>query len=351
MITFKLLDNRAPDPGPSGWILRWADEFNGPAGMPPDPSRWEREIGDGTVNGIPGWGNSELQYYTDDAANAAMDGLGNLAISADEADGSLTCYYGTCDYTSARLLTRNRAEFAYGRIEARIQVPGGIGLWPAFWSLGTNIGQVGWPQAGEIDFMEFVGREPFEIFGTIHGPGYSGGQSFGGIYTFGDPVADDFHTITVEWQPDQIFWYVDGILFHQATPADVAPNEWVFNNAFYLLMNVAVGGNFGGDVDPGTVFPQTMLVDYIRVYQGPDTAERFETVFVDNFSGWQEVVVPFADLVRSDEQPAGAPNDGLTLTEVWGYGFALPQGSSSGYMLIGDVRLIQPSTCDGRQPR
>ncbi len=184
-ITVQLKDNRAPDPGPSGWELVWSDEFDEPAGTPPNPANWSYEIGDVTPDGKNGWGNEELQYYTDDPANAATDGDGNLALTLREADGSLDCYYGPCEYTSARLISWHKAEFAYGRIESRLKVPQGTGIWPAFWSLGTDIDLVSWPQTGEIDFMEFVGRLPNEIFGTIHGPGYAGGASFGGIYDFG----------------------------------------------------------------------------------------------------------------------------------------------------------------------
>jgi beta-glucanase (GH16 family) len=324
-VTVNLKDNRAPDPGPAGWSLVWSEEFNEAAGTPPNPEYWSYEIGDGTLNGIPGWGNDEFQYYTDDPANAATDGNGNLVLTVRPADGSLECYYGSCDYTSARLISWRKAEFAYGRIESRLLVPdGGAGLWPAFWSLGTDIDVVDWPQTGEIDFMEYVSRLPNEIFGTIHGPGYSGGQSFGGIYDFGGPVADNYHTFTIEWQPDRIEWYVDGILYHTATPADVAPNEWVFNDPVFLILNMAIGGNFGGAIDPNLELPQAMAVDYVRVYQGPDTAERFDATFVDNFTGWQQVELPFSSFTRSAAQPAGAPNDGLTLSEVWGYGFTLP---------------------------
>jgi beta-glucanase (GH16 family) len=334
-------DNRAPDPGPQGWNLVWSDEFDDPAGTSPNPAKWGYEIGDGTVNGIPGWGNDELQYYTDSTENAATDGLGNLVITAREADGSLLCYYGPCEYTSARLASKYKAEFAYGRIESRILLPnGGDGLWPAFWSLGTDIDRVDWPQTGEIDFMEYVSRISNEIFGTIHGPGYSGGQAFGNIYDFGEPAYTTAHTFAIEWQPDLMKWYVDGVLYHSATPADVAPNEWVFNDPVYLLLNLAVGGNFGGAVDPDTVFPQEYKIDYVHVYQGPDTAERWETIFTDNFSGWQRINIPFSNLTRSAEQPVGAPDDGLTLNEVWGYGFSLPEGgTTSGRMWIDQVHL------------
>jgi beta-glucanase (GH16 family) len=340
-ITVELLDNRAPDPGPDGWGLVWADEFNEPAGTPPDPAHWGHEIGDGTVNGIPGWGNRELQYYTDSTDNAATDGLGNLVITAREADGSLQCFYGPCRYTSARLISWHRREFAYGRIESRILVPDGDrGLWPAFWSLGTNIDRVGWPRSGEIDLMEYVSREPFEVFGTVHGPGYSGGAAFGDTWIFyPERVAASYHTFAIEWQPDRIEWYVDDILYHTATPAAVAPAEWVFNAPEFLILNMAVGGFFGGPVSPDTTFPQALTIDYVRVYQGPDTAERWQTSFTDSFVGWREVELPFGAFVRSEQQPMGAPDDGLNLDEVWGYGFRLPAGSTTGRVLLDQTRL------------
>ncbi len=329
-ITVTLKDNRAPDPGPSGWSLAWADEFDEPAGTPPNPANWAYEIGDTTPDGKNGWGNEELQYYTDDPANAATDGNGNLVITLDEADGSQECYYGPCEFESARLITQNKAEFAYGRIESRLQVPtGGNGLWPAFWSLGTDITYNPWPGAGEIDVMEYVSRLPNEIFGTIHGPGYNGGGSFGNVFDFGAPVYNDYHTFTVEWEPNLITWYVDGIQYHQAEPSDV-PGPWVFEKPFFLLLNFAIGGNFGGAIDPANKYPQEYLVDYVRVYQGPDTAERFETTFTDSVAGWQQVSIPMTAFARSAVQPAGAPNDGLGLDEVWGYGLAFPNGTANG---------------------
>jgi beta-glucanase (GH16 family) len=342
-ITVELLDNRAPDPGPGGWDLVWADEFDDPAGTPPNPAHWGYEIGDGTVNGIPGWGNAELQYYTDSTENVATDGKGNLVITAREADGSLQCFYGPCRYTSARLISWHRAEFAYGRIESRILVPDGeAGLWPAFWSLGTNIGLVGWPRSGEIDLMEYVSRQPYEVFGTIHGPGYAGGASFGNTYvTYPERIADSYHTFAVEWQPDLIEWYVDDILYHTATPADVAPREWVFNGPVFLIYNMAVGGFFGGPVSPLTTFPQSLTIDYVRVFQGPDTSERWEASFADLNVGWREVEIPFWAFTRGDEQPTGAPDDGLNLEEVWGYGLRFPDtGSATGRVLLDQVRLM-----------
>jgi beta-glucanase (GH16 family) len=342
-IRFQLHDNRAPDAGAASWKLVWSDEFDAPAGTKPDARNWTHEIGDGTANGIPGWGNDELQYYTADTQNSATNGAGQLAITARQSDGSLSCYYGPCQLTSARLVSQHKAEFAYGRIEARVKVPAGAGLWPAFWTLGANIGDVGWPQTGEIDIMEFVGRVPNEAFGTIHGPGYSGGASIGDTHDFGVPVSNDFHTFSIEWQPDRIDWYVDGIPYHSATPATVAPNQWVFNHSFFLILNMAVGGNFGGPLDPNVQFPQQYLVDYVRVYQGPDTAERFETTFVDDTAGWKEVSLPWSSFSRSGWHPKGAPNDGLTLSRVWGYGLVLPEsGLASGGILLDKVRLIQP---------
>jgi beta-glucanase (GH16 family) len=339
-ITLVLKDNRAPDPGPSGWSLVWSDEFDEPAGTPPDPANWSYEISDVNPGGLNGWGNEELQYYTDDPGNVAMDGNGNLVITISEADPSLECYYGPCEYESGRLISQHKAEFAYGRIESRILVPDGAGgLWPAFWSLGTDIARTPWPAAGEIDFMEYVSRLPNEIFGTIHGPGYSGGSSFGGIYDFGSPVAEEYHTFTVEWEPNLITWYVDGILYHQAEPADV-PGPWVFEKPFFLLVNLAIGGNFGGEIDPDIEFPQDYFIDYVRVYQGPDSAERFEATFTDSSDTWQQVSIPLTELVRSEQQPAGAPDDGLGLNEVWGYGFEMSY-PSAGTFLFDQVRTVQ----------
>lgn len=315
-ITAGILDDPAPDAGPDTWEIAWGDEFDGPAGAPANPENWTYETGGW------GWGNDELQYYTDSTDNAALDGDGNLVITAREIDPATTdfeCWYGPCEYTSARLITEQKQEFEYGRIESRVQVPEGSGIWPAVWSLGTDFREVGWPQTGEIDVMEFVGRLPNEIFGTIHGPGYSGGQSFGGIYDFGAPVPGDWHEFAVEWTPEQIVWSVDGIVYHQADPADVAPNEWVFDHPFSLITNVAIGGNFGGALGEDLEFPQSLTVDYVRVYQAPDTAERFTASIVDRTAGWHEVTIPFDAFVRADEQPDGAPDDGLTLTDVQGY--------------------------------
>ncbi len=242
--------------------LVWSDEFNGAAGTPVNPNNWSADIGGN------GWGNDELEYYTDRPENAALDGNGNLAIVArQETLPNSNCWYGTCQYTSARLLTQNHFQFTYGRVEARIKIPRGQGLWPAFWMVGANVDQVGWPENGEIDIMENVGKEPMTIHGTMHGPGYSGKNGIGSPFMIEQAFADDFHIFSVDWEPDAVRWYVDGTLYQTITPNDVHGNEWVFNHDFFLLLNVAVGGTWPGNPDNTSAFPQTMLVDYVRVYR------------------------------------------------------------------------------------
>jgi hypothetical protein len=203
--------------------------------------------------------------------------------------------------------------------------------------LGSDIDRVGWPQTGEIDIMEYVGRLPNQVFGTIHGPGYSGGQSYGNTYDFDQPVAGDFHTFAVQWQPDLIVWYVDGIQYHQATPADafLQGKQWVFNHPFYLLLNVAVGGNFAGPVGADTIFPQETLVDYVRLYQAKAHPARFVASFTDSFTGWQKVTFPFTAFRGED----GAPPD---LANVWSISFKTPGGMRSPVWLD-QVRLACPN--------
>ncbi|MBU8861109.1 MULTISPECIES: family 16 glycosylhydrolase [unclassified Micromonospora] len=242
--------------------VTWSDDFNGPAGSAPDANKWRYDIGGG------GWGNNELQYYTNSTRNAALDGNGNLVITARrENPGGYSCWYGSCQYTSARLLTNGTFAQAYGRFEARIKVPRGQGLWPAFWMLGNDIGTNPWPGSGEIDIMENVGYAPSTVWGTLHGPGYSGGNSVGASTSLpnGQALADAFHTFTVDWAPDSITWYLDGVAYSRKTPADLGGNRWVFDHPFFMIMNVAVGGNWPGSPDGNTTFPQTMTIDYVRV--------------------------------------------------------------------------------------
>jgi beta-glucanase (GH16 family) len=240
------------------------DEFNGPAGSAVDSAKWTAETGGW------GWGNQELQYYTNTVENASMDGAGSLVIKAIRLNPPLilSCWYGPCQYTSARLITKNKFDLKHGRFEARIKIPRGQGIWPAFWLLGNDIDQAGWPQCGEIDILENIGREPTTVHGTIHGPGYSGANGIGASYNLpGNPVfADDFHVYTIEWSDSKIRWYVDGHLYQTLTPNNL-PNggQWVFEHPFFMILNLAVGGSWPGSPDGTTVFPQEMLIDYVRV--------------------------------------------------------------------------------------
>ncbi|HMD98480.1 MAG TPA: glycoside hydrolase family 16 protein [Terriglobia bacterium] len=244
------------------WTLVWSDEFSGPNGSAPDSTKWGYDVGGN------GWGNDELEYYTSRTQNAYVQD-GNLVIQALK-----ETYTGsdgvTRNYTSARLLTANLFSQAYGRFEARIKTPYGQGMWPAFWMLGNNIGQVGWPQCGEIDIMENIGKEPSMIHGSIHGPGYTGGTGVSNSYTLpsGAQFADDFHVFAVEWEPNVVRFYVDSNLYATDTASSLpAGSTWAFDHPFFIILNVAVGGDWPGAPDSTTVFPQQMLVDYVRVYQ------------------------------------------------------------------------------------
>lgn len=253
----------------SSWTLEWSDEFNGENGAPPDASKWTEEVGGG------GWGNQELEYYTNRPQNAYQQD-GNLVIHVQRekytgADGV------TRNYTSARLKTQDKFTQAYGRFEARIKIPRGQGIWPAFWMLGDDIDKVGWPRCGEIDIMENIGREPALVHGTIHGPGYSGAKGIGSPFALSDkkPFADDFHIYAVEWEPEAIRFYVDDHLYATRTPGDLpAGTKWAYDHPFFLLLNVAVGGSWPRDPDATSAFPQEMLVDYVRVYQRASSPER-----------------------------------------------------------------------------
>ena len=251
-----------PQPAPPGWKLVWSDEFNAPDGTPVDSSKWVSETGGN------GWGNDELEYYTTRPQNATQEG-GNLVIHAIEEK-----YTGpdgvTRNYTSARLKTLGKFSRKYGRFEARIKIPRGQGIWPAFWMLGDDINKPGWPKCGEIDIMENIGKEPSLVHGTIHGPGYSGDKGIGSPYGLPDDqrFADDFHVYAVEWEKKAIRFYVDDHLYGTRTPAELPKGaKWVYGHNFFMLLNVAVGGGWPGNPDSSSVFPQTMLVDYVRVYK------------------------------------------------------------------------------------
>ncbi|GGM21794.1 family 16 glycosylhydrolase [Dactylosporangium sucinum] len=238
--------------------ITWQDEFNAPAGTPVDTSKWAFDIGGS------GWGNNEQQYYTSSTSNIVQNGQGQLVITArKENPGNYQCHYGYCQYTSARIRTSGKFTQRYGRFEARIKIPKGQGIWPAFWMLGD--GTAGWPTQGEIDIMENIGREPNTVHGTVHGPGYSGAEGIGGGRTIGAPLGDGFHTYSVDWSPNLIQWFLDGSEYFRITPANLGGDRWVFDHPFYMIMNVAVGGYWPGYPDASTVFPQQMLVDYVRV--------------------------------------------------------------------------------------
>lgn len=244
------------------WNLVWQDEFNVNTIQSIDSTKWNFEIGDGTLYGLPpGWGNGQLEYNTERLENVAQDGQGNLKIVARRES-----FMGSA-YTSARITTKALFEKEYGRIEARMKLPWGQGLWPAFWMLGNNIDAVGWPDCGEIDIMEYRGQETSKIHGSLHGPGYFGGNPVTAEYNLSNGRFDtEFHLFAVEWGSDFIDFFVDDTRYQSVKPSDL-PGEWVFNKPFYIILNVAVGGNYVGSPDASTVFPQTMLVDYVRVYE------------------------------------------------------------------------------------
>ncbi|WP_374661426.1 family 16 glycosylhydrolase [Inhella sp.] len=252
-----------PAPAPSNrWTLVWSDEFDGPAGAAPNPSHWSYDLGNRESGG---WGNNELQYYTDSRRNSQLDGNGVLLIRAERQAQAGPCWNGTmCEFTSARLLSRGKVAVRYGKVEARIQVPGGKGIWPAFWSLGDGR----WPDVGEIDIMEFVGKEPNAVYGTVHGPGYSGANGLGKERRMGQPVPDAFHVFAIVKRPNEIEWFLDGESFFKITPASLpAGAAWVFERDYFLIMNLAVGGHWPGSPDASTPFPATMKVDYVRIYK------------------------------------------------------------------------------------
>ncbi|MCU0689937.1 MAG: glycoside hydrolase family 16 protein [Polyangiaceae bacterium] len=240
------------------WKLVWADEFEGTS---LDPTRWQYETGTGAQYGLDGWGNRELQTYTDRPDNVLVhNGMLQIVARREQRDER--------DYTSGRILTRNRFTKTYGRFEVRLRVPPGRGLWPAFWLLGANLPQVGWPACGEIDVMESNGQQPWLVYGTVHGPGYSGAQGIGSTYTLPGTggFSDDFHVFAVEWQKDTIDFFVDGNHYHRAERGQLTGAQpWVFDGPMYLLLNLAVGGNFAGPVSAS--FPQSLTVDYVRVYE------------------------------------------------------------------------------------
>jgi len=236
------------------WQLTWSDDFEGAAGQMPDAAKWGFDLG----TGQDGWGNQELQSYTNNPANVSLDGQGNLVITAIQSGNS---------FTSARVKTQGLFSQQYGRFEARLKTPYGPGIWPAFWMLGDNVATAGWPQCGEIDIMELRGQEPHIIHGSLHGPGYSGGNAITKSFALMNARFDtDYHIFAVEWDEDKIDYFVNDYLYQRIQKSDVK-GEWVYDQPFFIILNMAVGGSYVGFPLPQTPFPQKMIIDYVRVYK------------------------------------------------------------------------------------
>ncbi len=217
------------------------------------------ELGDGCDQSLCGWGNNELQKYSDSESNARIVD-GRLVITATEDQPN--------DYRSARMITKDKVEFQFGRVDVRAKLPTGQGLWPAIWMLGANIDEVGWPASGEIDIMEMIGNRPNTVFGTAHWGNAGDPSTFqSGEYTNAEEFSQSFHVFSLVWERDEIVWYVDEEKYHTVSRSTVGNVQYRFNEEFFLILNVAVGGNFPGDPDETTIFPQSMEIDYLRVFQ------------------------------------------------------------------------------------
>ena len=239
----------------------WSEEFNGATGAPADPSVWVAQNGDGVAFGNRGWGNSERQWYDDKISST--DGKGSFVINATTTGAGVNkCYYGTpCEWLSTKLVTKDKVGFKYGRIEARIKGPVGNGTWGAFWMLGANIDDRPWPGCGEIDITELLGRMPNTNLGYTHGP-LSGGGGRGDKVEMTSAHNSEFHTYAVDWLPDQIRYYLDGVPF---VTVDKTDNDWVYDHEFYIIINLAMGGILGGEITPN-LKQASMAFDYIKVY-------------------------------------------------------------------------------------
>jgi beta-glucanase (GH16 family) len=235
----------------AGLALAWSDEFNGPT---LNSSIWNYDTGAG------GWGNNELENYTSTIKNSYITGGNYLVIEArKELDGT---------FTSARLQTKGNKQFTHGRMDIRAKLPKTKGIWPAIWMLGSNISTTPWPACGEIDIMELLGNEPNKVYGTMHwGQAGQGSTHIGNSYVLsGNDFSDEFHVFSIVWDSSKIEWYVDNVKYFTGNKTDVTGN-YPFDKPFFFLLNVAIGGNWPGAPDAATVFPQRMIVDYVRVYQ------------------------------------------------------------------------------------
>ncbi|NDC48139.1 MAG: glycoside hydrolase family 16 protein [Micrococcales bacterium] len=259
--------------------ILWTQHFSSKAGTKVDPKFWSYDLGNGM-----GWGNLEQEYYTNKAANISMDGKGRLVINAiklnpdDPKDQYITNWCGDCRFSSAKIVTRGKLGFKYGSISARIQVPAGVGMWPAFWMLGVPRSTCdGWPSCGEIDIMEARGSQEYHSVASLHGPGYSGGNALSHYYFSGNtPLTAGFHIYRVDWLPNSIKFYVDGNLVGSETRTTVSPNSWVFNAEFYMILNLATGGNFDGGALDETIQQASLKVDWIKytTFKGKGTLIR-----------------------------------------------------------------------------
>lgn len=254
--TLALLALALPALGATDWKLVWSDEFDGPAKTLPDATKWAYDLGGG------GWGNQELEIYTKRPENVSQDGEGHLIIRAVKT--------GTAHYTSARIKTQGKFTVEYGKIAVRMKIARGQGMWPAFWMLGADNKTAGWPDCGEIDVMENIGKEPSIVHGTVHGPGYSGSKGIGHEYSLpsGQALSDDFHVYAVEWSPAEITFFLDDKPYGAVRPSGLpASTHWVYKHPFFLLLNLAVGGDWPGNPDNTTQFPQTLVADWVRVWK------------------------------------------------------------------------------------
>jgi beta-glucanase (GH16 family) len=271
---FVLLAGCAPNLRPiatvadSAWTLVWSDEFDGRAGNGVDTTRWNYDYADGCPVGICGWGNNEKEYYSDSTSSISLNGKGQLVITARKAAPGLICYYGPCLYTSAKITTRGKLLASPGRVEARIKLPSGQGLWPAFWMLGHGNPITPWPDCGELDIMENKGSQFSTTSSAIHGPGYSGNTPFAHSHDLGQAkLSDDFHVFAIEWDSSHARFFVDDTPHYDVTREAIEKyGRSILDQPFFIILNLAVGGHFDGDPKSDDIFPATMLVDYVRVY-------------------------------------------------------------------------------------
>jgi beta-glucanase (GH16 family) len=243
-------------PADAKWDLVLEDQFEGDKGTKPDENTWQAEVG-------TDWGNQQLEFDTDRPENIALDGQGNLVITARKEE-----YQGK-QYSSGRLRTPAALSFQQGRFEARMKLPKGKGFWPAFWLLGANVQDgVGWPECGEIDIMEFRGQNVSEVRGSLHGPNYSGGESLHLDYKMAGDLTEDFHVYGIDWTDKGVSFFVDDhhyfSVLREKQPSTV---KWVFDHPFFLILNLAVGGQYVGPVGNDAPFPAELVVDYVRVYR------------------------------------------------------------------------------------